>query len=149
MWFIVTSNSRTNTTINTSYYYFVKPHTEPTSDTFHPLSQITTFVPCNHADSPPHLLGRYCNPNPTRPCALPARDGNAAAHPTPYPRRLLENASVHIVSFSDMIYKPPRSTARTACAILQPLTSWTLSVPMVGPGGRGGRRRGGGGVYQT
>ena len=104
------------------------------------------FIPWNCVDSPLHLFGRFRNPNPNLPCAPPALDGCAAAHPTPYPRRLLEHASVQVVSFSFMISKFSRSTARMACDSPQSLPYQMLSVPMVGPDGCGVRWHSSGGA---
>ena len=89
------------------------------------------------------LLVRYHDPNPTPSCAPSSRDGRTTSPLTPYPRRLLEHASIRLVS---MRSKPPNSTALMACASQYPLPYHMLSVLMEGPGGSGAQWCGGNGT---
>ena len=96
----------------------------------------------------PHPLGRSRDPNHFPHCAPPARYETAAAHITLYPLRLLEHASIRIVSVIDMISNPLHFTSWMVCASPQLLPSWMLRVPMEIPGGHGFKRLvGGGTVY--
>ena len=140
------SNTRPTTTINTSSDTVASPHTDYPSDTFCTLSQTTTSVLWERVASLPFPLSWYCDPNPTPPCAILAWNGRAAAGLTSYPHRFLGHVFIWLVSISDQISNPPRSTTRVACASTQPLPPRIVSVPMVSPGGRGGWRRGGDGA---
>ena len=79
MWFIITFNPKTSTSINTSSFNVATPHPGPTSETFHTISQLTTFGLWKRVDSLPNPLGWYHNPNLTPSCDPSARDGRAAA----------------------------------------------------------------------
>ena len=148
MWFIVTFNSRTNTTINTSYYYFVKPHTEPTSDTFHPLSQITTFVPCNHADSPPPPVGTVLQPQPHAALCFAGSgwERRSAPHAVSSPVVGERLRPYCLLQWHDI----QTTTFHRSNGLCHSAAPDILDVECTNGGpGRGGRRRGGGGVYQT
>ena len=96
------------------------------------------FVLWERVASLPLLLRWSRGPNPTPSCVPSARDIHAAADLMPYPRRLLGDVSVRLVSVSYHKYNPPRSTAQASCDSPQPLPYWMLSVLIAGTGGRGG-----------
>ena len=121
------------------------PHPASTSDTFHTIYQLPTFILLKQVDSLPHLLGHYCNPRTSLTFSPPARDGRSKAHITSQPRRLLEHAYIHIVSVRDMQSIPPCSTSWMDCSSPQPLPPCMLSVPMERLDGHGVQQRVGAG----
>ena len=135
MWFIGTSKPITNTTIKT------------TSECCHPS-------PCLHVWHRPHNItshhirsveSREINPSPVglvlQPQPLTSLcSGRATAYIPLYSYRLLDHASIQIVSVIYMRSNPPHSSSWMACASTQPLPSWMLRVPMVIPGWCGFRQ---------
>ena len=109
--------------------------------------QLTKFGPWKRVDSTPHPLVSYLVTIPTPLWDPLETDGRDYEHVLSYPRRLWEYASVWIlVSIRSITSNLPCSTACMACANPKPLPPRMFSVSISNPGGRGGRRRGGGGA---